>query len=298
MLSLASDSCSFATHMPPQFESQYIWIYLNNDTIATIVSSSYMAFLQHTQRTCVHGTSVLTLPLCPLVFINICFLLQAHSICLCILLSFEIQITQTLTTFHHLAATLHLIASSDSSDLRPCIHYQCQINLKVLPPPNRKRPWKLPSKCVDNTQDWPCHSSTENAWALTSHTAWKAAGCWESFRRKVGSFMPSSQEALWQIAISRCKTWTNQKKSLESPMQSAATSSPNAAPDHRDVKIWGHDFNYVPNLWLEDLVIPPLKMLGPWPLMQPGRLQDVEKATSGKWVLLCQAVKKRFDKLR
>ena len=25
----------------------------------------------------------------------------------------------------------------------------------------------------------------------------------------------------------------------------------NAAPDHRDVKIWGHDFNYVPNLWLE-----------------------------------------------
>ena len=99
----------------------------------------------------------LTLPLCPLVFINICFLLQAHSICLCILLSFEIQKTQTLTTFHHLAAslaaTLHLIASSDSSDLRPCTHYQCQINLKVLPPPNRTRPWKLPSKCVDNTQD-------------------------------------------------------------------------------------------------------------------------------------------------
>ena len=119
----------------------------------------------------------LTLPLCPLVFINICFLLQAHSICLCILLSFEIQKTQTLTTFHHLAAslaaTLHLIASSDTSDLRPCTHYQCQINLKVLPPPNRKRPWKLPSKCVDNTQDWPCHSSTENAWALTSHAAWK-----------------------------------------------------------------------------------------------------------------------------
>ena len=80
----------------------------------------------------------LTLPLCPLVFINICFLLQAHSICLCILLSFEIQKTQTLTAFHHLAAslaaTLHPIASSDSSDLRPCTHYQCQINLKVLTP--------------------------------------------------------------------------------------------------------------------------------------------------------------------
>ena len=29
-------------------------------------------------------------------------------------------------------------------------------------------------------------------------------GCWESFRRKVGSTgMPSSQEALWQIAISK-----------------------------------------------------------------------------------------------
>ena len=42
----------------------------------------------------------LTLPLCPLVFINICFLLQAHSICLCILLSFEIQKTQTLWPCH------------------------------------------------------------------------------------------------------------------------------------------------------------------------------------------------------
>ena len=104
-----------------------ISIYLNHTITFTIVSSSYMAFLHHTQIICVHGTSVLTLPLCPLVFINICFLLQAHSICLCILLSFEIQITQTLTTFHHLAAslaaTLHLIASSDSSDLRPCTHY-------------------------------------------------------------------------------------------------------------------------------------------------------------------------------
>ena len=65
--------------------------------------------------------------------------------------------TQTLTTYHHLAASLaatsHLIASSDSSDLRPCAHDQYQINLKVLDPPSRKRPSKLPSKCVDNSQD-------------------------------------------------------------------------------------------------------------------------------------------------
>ena len=85
-----------------------ISIFLNHTITFTIVSSSYMVFLHHTQIICVHGTSILTLPLCPLVFINICFLLQAHSICLCILLSFEIQITQTLTTFHHLKCKLPL----------------------------------------------------------------------------------------------------------------------------------------------------------------------------------------------
>ena len=146
----------------------------------------------------------LTLPLCPLVFINICFLLQAHSICLCILLSFEIQKTQTLTTFHHLAAslaaTLHLIASSDSSDLRPCTHYQCQINLKVLTPSKSKTAMEATFQMC-----------RQHSGLTLSFLHWKCLG----------------------LDLSR---------SLEE--------------------------------------------------------QDVEKASSGKWVLLCQAVKKRFDKLR
>ena len=98
----------------------------------------YIGHMVQTTHAC-RRKCYIWLCLCVLLsFINICFLLQAHSICLCILLSFEIQKTQTLTAFHHLAAslaaTLHLIASSDSSDLRPCTHYQCQINLKVVTP--------------------------------------------------------------------------------------------------------------------------------------------------------------------
>ena len=63
-----------------------ISIHLSHDTI--IIFLSYMAFLNHTQITCVHicvhGTSVLTLPLCHLDVIYICSLHHAHSICPCI----------------------------------------------------------------------------------------------------------------------------------------------------------------------------------------------------------------------
>ena len=77
-------------------------------------------------------------------------------------------------------------------------------------------------------------------------------GCWESFRWKVGSCICRALKMRFdQLQWADAKLGPIKTESLESPMKSAATSSPNAAPHYRDVKIWGHDFNCVPNLWLE-----------------------------------------------
>ena len=128
-----------------------------------------------------------------------------------------------------------------------------QINLKVLHPPSRKRPWKLPSKCVDNTQD---------SGLTLLFLNFKCLGCALSHsleERDVGK----ASDGKWVLVCQALKRrfdqlqWADAKlgpiktESLESPMKSGATSSPNAATHHRDVKIWGHDFNCVPNLWLE-----------------------------------------------
>ena len=119
-----------------------------------------------------------------------------------------------------------------------------QINLKVLHPPSRKRPWKLPSKCVDNTQDsgltllflnfkclgralphsleeWDVGKASDGKWVLVCR----------ALKRRFD-----------QLQWADAKLGPIKTESLESPMKSAATSSPNAAPHHRGVKIWGHDF--------------------------------------------------------
>ena len=106
-----------------------ISIHLSHNTI--IIFLSYMAFLNHTQITCVHvrawyicSDSASVSSWCN---IHLFSPSRALNLSLHLLGFVEIQIPQTPTTQKHLAASLaetsHLIASRDSGNLRPCAHY-------------------------------------------------------------------------------------------------------------------------------------------------------------------------------
>ena len=95
----------------------------------------------------------------------------------------------------------------DSGD-RPCTHHHIILNLSTL---------RIVSTAVEATFHLCRHSRLRTDFVVLKMFApcpltQRRTGCCKSLRRKVGSCMPSTQAALWQIAISRCKTWTNQNR--------------------------------------------------------------------------------------